>query len=233
MSKVRLGLSDVALARPLTWAARKGELADLFEVTVVPQRRVAALLKERALDVGLVSFQEILPSGLTPLPDLGVMLTPEGGVATLHLKPPEEGHPVRLQPRAECPGLSALAATFLRRAAPSDVTDAEYAPDPPFHALVETTFDPLPIDEDPPAGAVPLDLGVEWHRSFKEEAVLYRWAARPTLDTQEAEFALKGALRNALRSLSAVSRELAAEKGLDAEATLDAFENGLRFFRRP
>lgn len=230
MAKIRLGLSDVALARPLTWAARKGELTDLFDVRVVPQRRVATLLRERALDVGLVNFQEILPNGLTPLPDLGVMLTPEGGVATLHLTTPKEGHTARIVPGA-CPGVSALAATFLRRAAFDGVTDAEFVDEGPTEASVETAFDPL--SSGVTEGARALDLGVEWHRSFKEEAVVYRWAARPTLDTQEAEFALKGGLRNSLRSLPAVSRELAAEKSLDAEVVLAAFEHGLRFFRRP
>lgn len=235
MAKVRLGLSDVALARPLTWAAKRGELADLFEVSVVPQRRVAVLLRERALDVGLVNFQEILPEGLSPLPDLGVMLTPDGGAVTLRLRDPQSGSVVRLRPRAACPGISALAATFLRRAAFHGVTDAEYvedgAPEESFEATVETVFDPTSEEETLP-GARAIDLGVEWFRAFKEEAVVYRWAARPTLDTQEAEFALKGALRTALRSLSAVSRELAAEKGLDAEEVLTVFQKSLKFFRK-
>lgn len=235
MAKVRLGLSDVALARPLTWAAKRGELADLFEVSVVPQRRVAVLLRERALDVGLVNFQEILPGGLLPLPDLGVMLTSEGGAATLRLIEPQSGPVVRLRPRAACPGISALAATFLRRAAFHGVTDAEYIEDTVaeknVEATVETAFDPASEDEIP-QGARAIDLGVEWSRAFKEEAVVYRWATLPTQDMQEAEFALKGALRSALRSLSAVSRELAAEKGLDADEVLSVFEKSLRFFRK-
>lgn len=233
MAKVRLGLSDVALARPLTWAARKGELADLFEVSLVPQQRIAALLRERALDVGLVNFQEILPSGLSPLPDLGVMLTPEGGVAKLHVTAPPRGAAARLQPRTASPGVTALAATFLRRAAPEGVTDAEYSDEPPYEALVETAFDPLDPEIAPTNGARIFDLGIEWHRAFKEEAVVYRWAARPTLDTREAEFALKSGLRNALQALPAVSRELAAEKSLNADEVLDVFERGLRFFGPP
>ena len=233
MAKIRLGLSDVALARPLTWAARRGDLADAFEVTVVPQRRIAALLGERALDVGLVNSQEILPNGLGPLPDLGVTLTEEGGVATLHLALPERGGAVRLLTGAVCPGISTLAETFLRRAALNGVTDAEVVEEGAADALVETRLDPVPSGLETPEGARELDLGVEWHRAFREEAVVYRWAARPTLDTQDAEFALKGGLRDALRSLPAVSRELAAEKDLDADEVLSVFEQGLRFFRKP
>jgi chorismate dehydratase len=68
VSKLRLGIADLLEARPLAWGFLKGHHSDLFEPALYPPGRVASLLAEGELDVGLIPSIEI-----ARVPDLRVV----------------------------------------------------------------------------------------------------------------------------------------------------------------
>ena len=222
MAKVRLGFADVAIARPLTWAILKGEHSEVFATTLLPHSRVAPLLCEGALDVGLVSAREVDQYRLTAVADLGVVLVAGGGAAHVQFKDPSITPRTAAIHDPECPGVSAVANQWVQHRFGELEPPGSGAPDIRLMPGLRTDV----------AGSDSRDLATSWQEDFREEPLAYVWAHRPNADLGEAEFALKSSLRFGLGSLLALSRELAAERGLEAEAVAHYLSTSVRFVRR-
>ncbi len=227
MAKVRLGFADIAIARPLTWAILKGEHSEVFATSLLPHARVVPLLDEGALDLGLVSATEVDQHRLVTVPDLGVVLVAGGGAATLECDSAALPRDSAVDDEA-CPGVRALADRLIdhRYGAGSSGASGVGARDvrlvAGFHSDGLAAQTPTQTQ----------DLAASWQADFAEEPVAYVWAHRPNADLGSAEFALKSCLRFGLGSLLALSRELAAERGLEAETVERFFTSSVRFVRR-
>ena len=222
MAKVRLGFADIALARPLTWALLKGQHADVFATSVLPHRRVAPLLKEGALDVGLVTESECEQHALEAVPDLGVVLVAGGGAAWLDRPPVGAAESAVSTDRvSECPGCEEAAARLLDSANGSGLR---------LHLeLIEG--EAAASNSTPNPEAPVLDLA-KYHRDvFGTEPVVYVWAHRQGFDARQAEFALKSSLRFGLSGLGALSRELAAELSSSASRVEELLGTAVRYVR--
>ena len=78
MPKFRVGIVNYLNSKPLAWGFLKGHHRELFEISFHPPARVADLLRDGELDIGLVPSIEVqrIPD-LKVLPDLCIAATHE------------------------------------------------------------------------------------------------------------------------------------------------------------
>ena len=226
MAKLRLGLQDLLIARPLTWAVLKGEHSELFETTLLPHRRLVPLLREGALDVALVAASELKGNSLAALPDLGVVLRgerPEGSAGAVNLSIRGDLSQVETVFFGQaCPGTRARVKQWLAEVGLGETADAKWGEaDLRTHTpFCRSTLD-IGSHSRMEAGPSPVDwstrdFGPAYVSQFGNEPLLYVWAVRGgpqqrKADVQAAEFALKSSLRYGMGALEALSREVSAE----------------------
>lgn len=230
MAKLRLGLADLLIARPLTRAILKGEHSEVFNTTVLPHRRVAPLLNEGALDIGLVSAGEREQYQFGSVKDLGVVLAAGGGGARMEFrKPMHRAESVAVDER--CPGTEGCLVRWAESRLSRPLVKA------PWQDADVRLWSALRGGSAPEDGDVQ-DFASLFEQEFAHEPLIYLWAYGPHAQTQEAEFALKSSLRLGLGSLPALSREVAAESReafgegvLDSVSVEQIFRRSVRYVR--
>ena len=230
MAKLRLGLADLLIARPLTRAILKGEHSEVFNTTVLPHRRVAPLLNEGALDIGLISAGELEQYQFCSVRDLGVVLAAGGGGARMEFrKPVRRVQSIAIDER--CPGTEACVARWGESRLSRTLVKE------PWQDADLRLWSALRGRVAPEDGDV-RDFASLFEREFGHEPLIYLWAYGPHTQSREAEFALKSSLRLGLASLPALSREVAAESReafgdgvLDSVSVEQVFRRSVRYVR--
>lgn len=232
MPKLRVGIVDYLNSKPLAWGFLKGHHANLFAPELHPPARVARLLAEGALDVGLIPSIEV-----ARIPDLevlpGLCVAAEREVRSVLLvarEPIERVRRIALDAnsrtsvallRVLCADHFGIAPEFTVQ--PADVermlADAEAAlviGDPALH-----------VDRD--RWRVH-DLAGEWRALTGLPFVFAVWAVRAGVDFPDLAVYFKNSLRHGLASLDSLVRESAAEMGLETEVIRRYLTEHLRFF---
>jgi len=219
VSKIRVGIVNFLNSKPLAWGFLKGHYSDLFAAGYYPPARVADLLREGSLDIGLIPAIEVqrIP-GLTVLPDLCVSATREvRSVLLISKVPPEKIRRVALDLNSRTS--AALTRIVLADRYGREPETIQARPDP--EAMLAAADAALIIGD--PALKVRrdryhvLDLAAEWRALTGLPCVFAVWAVRPGLAVPNLAFYFKSSLRYGLSSIDILVREAAAELDLDSE----------------
>jgi chorismate dehydratase len=232
--KLRVGIVDFLNSRPLAWGFLKGHHADLFAPTYHPPSRVARLLAEGALDVGLIPSVEVqrIP-GLTVLPDLCVgALREVRSVLLVSRVPLAEVRRVALDANSRTS--VALLKILARERWGIDPAWEEHHPE--VERMLERADAALVIGD--PALHVDrrryrvFDLAAEWHGMTGLPFVFAVWAVREGVELPNLSYYFKASLRFGLESLDTIVRESSAEMGLDPDEVRSYLTENLHFFLR-
>ncbi len=234
MPKLRVGIVNFLNSKPLAWGFIKGHHRDLFDIAFHPPAKVADLLREGALDVGLIPSIELqrIPS-LRVLPDLCIAATHEvRSVLLISRVPVEKIRRVALDENSRTS--AALVRIVLED---GHGLRPEYVPHrADLGAMLAEAEAALLIGD--PALRVDrdrhrvLDLAAEWRRLTGHPFVFAVWAARPSADLDQLPFYFKSSLRFGLSSLDSLVRECAAEIGLDRDEVREYLTRNLTYFLR-
>lgn len=234
MPKLRVGVVNYLNSKPLAWGFLKGHHRDLFDVSFHPPARVADLLRDGELDVGLVPSIELarIP-GLRVLPDLciaatrevrSVLLVSRTAIADIRRVALDENsrtsaalvrlvledghglHPEYVAHRAELDSMLQEADAALL------IGDPALRVDRSRHQV--------------------LDLAGEWRRLTGHPFVFAVWAARPSADLEQLPFYFKSSLRFGLSALDSLVRQCAEELRLDAAEMREYLTRNLTYFLR-
>lgn len=232
MPKLRVGIVDYLNSKPLAWGFLKGHHANLFAPELHPPARVARLLSDGALDVGLIPSIEVarIP-GLEVLPGLCVAAEREvRSVLLVSREPLERVRRIALDANSRtsvallrilCADRFGIAPEFTVQAA-----DVERMLAGAEAALV--IGDPaLQVDRERYRVH---DLAGEWRALTGLPFVFAVWAVRSSVDFPDLAVYFKNSLRHGLASLDSLVRESAAELGLDTEVIHRYLTEHLRFF---
>jgi chorismate dehydratase len=234
MPKLRVGIVNYLNSKPLAWGFIKGHHADLFEIAFHPPARVADLLRDGALDVGLIPSIELqrIPA-LRVLPDLCIAATHEvRSVLLISQAPVDRIRRVALDENSRTS--AALVRIVLEDGHGLEPEYVAHRAD--LEAMLEVADAALLIGD--PALRVDrsrylvLDLAAEWRRMTSHPFVFAVWAARPSADLTDLPYYFKSSLRYGLSGLDALVRECAAELDLERAEVQDYLTRNLTFFLR-
>lgn len=234
MSKVRVGIVDFLNARPLAWGFVQGRHSGLFEPCFHSPARVADLLAEGRLDVGLVPVVEVqrIP-GLRVLPDLCVAATHEVRSVLLVLgRPLEEVRRVALDTNSRTS--AALVQILL---ADRFGLHPEYHPAAADLEAMLATADAALVIGDPALQVdrsryQVVDLAAEWRALTGLPFVFAVWAVRETVTLPELPRTFKESLHLGLAALPEIIARAAAELGLPPAEIRAYLTENLSFFLR-
>lgn len=234
MSKLRVGIVNFLNSKPLAWGFLKGHHGDLFAPSFHSPARVASMLEQGSLDVGLipsVEYQRI--PGLRVIPDLCVAATREVRSVLLVSKIPfEQIRRVALDHNSRTS--VALLRILLKERWDLDPEGVEQRPD--VERMLSDADAALVIGD--PALKVErsryrvLDLAAEWKALTGHPFVFSVWAVRPGVEFPDLAFYFKTSLRYGLSSMDILVREAAAELSLDPEEVRTYLSDNLHFFLR-
>ena len=234
MPKLRVGIVNYLNSKPLAWGFLKGHHADLFAPSYHPPALVARLLGQGTLDIGLIPSIEVqrIPN-LKILPDLCVASRQEVKSVLLVSRGPLDGvRKVALDQNSRTS--AALLRVLLRERYGLNPEYLHERPDPE-RMLAEADAalligDPaLKVERDK---YHVIDLAAEWNELTGHPFVFAVWAVRPEVDLPDLPFYFKSSLRYGLSSVDTLSRESAAELGLDSSDVRDYLTENLSFFMR-
>jgi chorismate dehydratase len=234
LPKLRVGIVNFLNSKPLAWGFLKGHHADLFAPTYHPPALVARLLGQGNLDIGLIPSIEVqrIP-GLKVLPDLCIASRHEvRSVLLVSRVPVEQIKKVALDQNSRTS--AALIRILLKERYGLSPEYLHERPDPE-RMLAEADAaliigDPaLKVERD---RYLILDLAAEWNALTGLPFVFAVWAVRPGVDLPDLPFYFKSSLRYGLSSVDTVSREAAAELGLDSGEVRSYLTENLSYFLR-
>lgn len=233
MPKLRVGIVNFLNSKPLAWGFLKGHHADLFAPTYHPPAMVARLLGQGALDIGLIPSVEVqrIP-GLKILPDLCVASTREvKSVILVSRGPLEQVKRVALDQN------SRTSVALLRILLQERGIHPEYLHERPDPERMLSEADAALLIGDPALKVERekyqvIDLAAEWHALTGLPFVFAVWAVRSGVDLPDLPFYFKSSLRYGLSSIDTLSREAAAELGLDSADVRSYLTENLHYFLR-
>ncbi|MEA2561672.1 MAG: chorismate dehydratase [Acidobacteriota bacterium] len=233
MPKLRVGIVNFLNSKPLAWGFLKGHHADLFAPTYHPPAMVARLLGQGALDIGLIPSVEVqrIP-GLKILPDLCVASTREvKSVILVSRGPLEQVKRVALDQN------SRTSVALLRILLQERGIHPEYLHERPDPERMLSEADAALLIGDPALKVERdkyqvIDLAAEWHALTGLPFVFAVWAVRSSVDVPDLAFYFKSSLRYGLSSVDTLSREAAAELGLDSADVRSYLTENLHYFLR-
>ena len=233
MPKLRVGIVNFLNSKPLAWGFLKGHHADLFAPTYHPPAMVARLLGQGALDIGLIPSVEVqrIP-GLKILPDLCVASTHEvKSVILVSRGPLEQVRRVALDQN------SRTSVALLRILLQERGIHPEYLHERPDPERMLSEADAALLIGDPALKVEReryqvIDLAAEWNALTGLPFVFAVWAVRAGVDLPDLSFYFKSSLRYGLSSVDTLSREAAAELGLDSADVRSYLTENLHYFLR-
>ena len=233
MPKLRVGIVNFLNSKPLAWGFLKGHHADLFAPTYHPPAMVARLLGQGALDIGLIPSVEVqrIP-GLKILPDLCVASTHEvKSVILVSRGPLEQVKRVALDQN------SRTSVALLRILLQERGIHPEYLHERPDPERMLSEADAALLIGDPALKVERdryqvIDLAAEWNALTGLPFVFAVWAVRAGVDLPDLAFYFKSSLRYGLSSVDTLSREAAAELGLDSADVRSYLTENLHYFLR-
>lgn len=233
MPKLRVGIVNFLNSKPLAWGFLKGHHADLFAPTYHPPAMVARLLGQGALDIGLIPSVEVqrIP-GLKILPDLCVASTHEvKSVILVSRGPLEQVRRVALDQN------SRTSVALLRILLQERGVHPEYLHERPDPERMLSEADAALLIGDPALKVERdkyqvIDLAAEWNKLTGLPFVFAVWAVRAGVDLPDLAFYFKSSLRYGLSSMDTLSREAAAELGLDSAEVVSYLTENLHYFLR-
>ena len=233
MPKLRVGIVNFLNSKPLAWGFLKGHHADLFAPTYHPPAMVARLLGQGALDIGLIPSVEVqrIP-GLKILPDLCVASTHEvKSVILVSRGPLEQVKRVALDQN------SRTSVALLRILLQERGIHPEYLHERPDPERMLSEADAALLIGDPALKVERgryqvIDLAADWHALTGLPFVFAVWAVRSGVDLPDLPFYFKSSLRYGLSSVDTLSREAAAELGLDSADVRSYLTENLHYFLR-
>jgi chorismate dehydratase len=233
LPKLRVGIVNFLNSKPLAWGFLKGHHADLFAPTYHPPAMVARLLGQGALDIGLIPSVEVqrIP-GLKILPDLCVASTREvKSVILVSRGPLEQVKRVALDQN------SRTSVALLRILLQERGIHPEYLHERPDPERMLSEADAALLIGDPALKVERdkyqvIDLAAEWHALTGLPFVFAVWAVRSSVDVPDLAFYFKSSLRYGLSSVDTLSREAAAELGLDSADVRSYLTENLHYFLR-
>lgn len=233
MPKLRVGIVNFLNSKPLAWGFLKGHHADLFAPTYHPPAMVARLLGQGALDIGLIPSVEVqrIP-GLKILPDLCVASTHEvKSVILVSRGPLEQVRRVALDQN------SRTSVALLRILLQERGIHPEYLHERPDPERMLSEADAALLIGDPALKVERekyevIDLAAEWNALTGLPFVFAVWAVRAGVDLPDLSFYFKSSLRYGLSSIDTLSREAAAELGLDSADVRSYLTENLHYFLR-
>ncbi len=233
MPKLRVGIVNFLNSKPLAWGFLKGHHADLFAPTYHPPAMVARLLGQGALDIGLIPSVEVqrIP-GLKILPDLCVASTREvKSVILVSRGPLEQVRRVALDQN------SRTSVALLRILLQERGIHPEYLHERPDPERMLSEADAALLIGDPALKVERekyhvIDLAAEWNALTGLPFVFAVWAVRAGVDLPDLPFYFKSSLRYGLSSVDTLSREAAAELGLDSADVRSYLTENLHYFLR-
>lgn len=233
MPKLRVGIVNFLNSKPLAWGFLKGHHADLFAPTYHPPAMVARLLGQGALDIGLIPSVEVqrIP-GLKILPDLCVASTHEvKSVILVSRGPLEQVRRVALDQN------SRTSVALLRILLQERGIHPEYLHERPDPERMLSEADAALLIGDSALKVERekyqvVDLAAEWNALTGLPFVFAVWAVRAGVDLPDLAFYFKSSLRYGLSSIDTLSREAAAELGLDSADVRTYLTENLHYFLR-
>lgn len=233
MPKLRVGIVNFLNSKPLAWGFLKGHHADLFAPSYHPPAMVARLLGQGALDIGLIPSVEVqrIP-GLKVLPDLCVASTHEvKSVILVSRGPLEQVRRVALDQN------SRTSVALLRILLQERGVHPEYLHERPDPERMLSEADAALLIGDPALKVERdkyevVDLAAEWNKLTGLPFVFAVWAVRAGVDMPDLAFYFKSSLRYGLSSMDTLSREAAAELGLDSGEVVSYLTENLHYFLR-
>ncbi len=219
MAKLCVGIVNYLNSKPLAWSFLQEQHADLFEASYHPPARVAALLAEGALDIGLIPAIEVqrIPD-LRVLPGLCVAATEEvRSVLLVHRGPIEEVRRVALDANSRTS--AALVEILL---ADRYGLQPEYLPAQPDLEKMLASADAALLIGDPALRVDReryriLDLAAEWRSLTGKPMVFAVWAVAPGVELAGRSSYFASSLRAGLESLPTLVAQSAEEMALSAE----------------
>lgn len=234
MAKLRVGIVNYLNSKPLAWGFLKSHHGDLFAPSFHSPARVARMLEQGSLDVGLipsVEYQRI--PGLKVVRDLCVAATQEvRSVLLVSSRPVEEVRRVALDHNSRTS--VALLQILLRERWGLEPEWSEQHPDvermlTDADAALVIGDAALRVDRD---RYRVLDLAAEWKGLTGHPFVFAFWAVREGVEFPDLPFYFKSSLRYGLSSMDILVREAAAELSLDASTIHTYLSENLHYFLR-
>jgi chorismate dehydratase len=233
LPKLRVGIVNFLNSKPLAWGFLKGHHADLFAPSYHPPAMVARLLGQGALDIGLIPSVEVqrIP-GLKVLPDLCVASRHEvRSVILVSRGPLDQVRKVALDQN------SRTSVALLRILLQERGIHPEYVHERPDPERMLSEADAALLIGDPALKVERekyqvIDLAAEWSKLTGLPFVFAVWAVRPGVDLPDLSFYFKSSLRYGLSSVDTLSREAAAELGLDSSEVRSYLTENLHYFLR-
>lgn len=233
MPKLRVGIVNFLNSKPLAWGFLKGHHADLFAPTYHPPAMVARLLGQGSLDIGLIPSIEVqrIP-GLKVLPDLCIASRNEvKSVLLVSRGPLEQVRRVALDQN------SRTSVALLRILLQERGVQPEYLHERPDPERMLSDADAALLIGDPALKVERekyqvIDLAAEWNALTGLPFVFAVWAVRPGVDLPDLAFYFKSSLRYGLSSVDTLSREAAADLGLDSADVRSYLTENLHYFLR-
>jgi len=233
LPKLRVGIVNFLNSKPLAWGFLKGHHADLFAPSYHPPAMVARLLGQGALDIGLIPSVEVqrIP-GLKVLPDLCVASRHEvRSVILVSRGPLDQVRRVALDQN------SRTSVALLRILLQERGIHPEYVHERPDPERMLAEADAALLIGDPALKVERdkyqvIDLAAEWSALTGLPFVFAVWAVRPGVDLPDLSFYFKSSLRYGLSSVDTLSREAAAELGLDSSEVRSYLTENLHYFLR-
>ncbi len=229
--RLSVGIVDYLNSKPLAWSFLQGSHADLFEASYHPPARVAELLAEGELDVGLIPAIEVqrIP-GLRVLPGLCVAATEEvRSVLLVHEGPIEEVRRVALDANSRTS--AALVQVLL---ADRYRLQPEYLPARPALKEMLACADAALLIGDPALHVDRerykiLDLAAEWRSLTGKPMVFALWAVAPGVEMAGLTRYFAASLRAGLDSLDLLVAQAAAEMELSEREVRAYLDDHLYF----
>jgi len=234
VAKLRVGIVNFLNSKPLAWGFLRGHYADLFTPSFHPPARIAQLLEQGDLDIGLVPSIEVQRiAGLQVLPDLCIAATHEVRSVLL----------VSRRPLAEVRRVALDANSRTSQALVRIVLEDRYGLRPeyvverpdPERMLAES--DAALLIGDPALRVDRVryqvwDMAAEWRQLTGHPFVFAVWAVRPEVTLPELPFYFKSSLRYGLAAMDVLVREAAGELGLEPDAVHEYLTRHLSYFLR-
>lgn len=234
MPKLRVGIVNYLNSKPLAWGFLKSHHGDLFAPSFHSPARVARMLEQKSLDVGLIpsiEYQRI--PGLRVIRDLCVGATQEvRSVLLVSTRPFDKIRRVALDHNSRTS--VTLLRILLRERWGLEPDTADQHPD--VERMLADADAALVIGDaalrvDRSRYQV-MDLAAEWKALTGHPFVFAVWAVREEVEFPDLAFYFKSSLRYGLASMDILVREAAAELSLDPQAVHTYLTDNLKYFLR-
>ncbi|MCH9652072.1 MAG: hypothetical protein K0U98_27830 [Deltaproteobacteria bacterium] len=234
MGKLRVGIPGELYSRPLAWGFLKGHYEGLITPSLHPPAVIAQLLRQRNLDVGLVSpldYQEL--EHLKVIPNLCVALAgPSRSVVLAMNRPLEEVESIAVEPNG------GATEALLRIVLLEDLGQVPpLVPHQPIasrmlesHDAALVTGDAALRLDDPKVQT--LDLAQRWSQLTGHPWVASFWACREEVALNDVTFYFKSSLRFGLAAMDSLVREYAAQIDVEVADVKDSLEKSVRYLLR-